>query len=578
MKRKNFIALVAASFALTGIVVAGAVALANHGVFAPYLVKATPKESGSYTLTATNFKNGNGDINVGDGIVWHFDNATVSGDVVTIKSVMYTSSRSGSTKSGSRRGDGYTRLTIADADLSKFTGVFHLQDVNGVGKKNDNALSADVDLTFGGTVPSENRRGIYFAQGGESEFSFTSMTFYYDCTAVNPTIDITAESLSVSVGETGNLEAKKTDTFVGDVVSFSWDTADHSIATVVGNGLNATVTGVDAGNTTVTVTMTVNGDDFTDTIPVTVNAVASTVKDLGILDTSRVDGASLFCLFNPSSQGITKDDIDSFGLTNRTLTFESGSYDTAINNVNLQDKGNDSYTVYVALNKADGLNTQVTFKAEFKDTTNNIIYRATWHFDGGKLCKEVNLASAAKMVEVGNDLAITASKGYFLDGEPSFSFSTDDPLEEVASLSVSDNVATLTGVAAGNIEVTVDMLVGGVHYYSSVVIEVIGGITEVPLTITSASWGGAGCHFYTDVTPFTSHAATFTDCEVTITVTGASFNWNGVGNGSCWQGDNLYLVFTGAPANADVYTVNASFQYGSTAYTFSVSFHGTTMD
>ena len=234
MKKKSFFALTGAAIALAGIIAAGSVALVNHGGFAPFLTKATPKENGSYTLRASDFHDGDGDIAVGDGIAWHYNGATVSGNTVSLTGAFYTTARSGSTKNVSRRGNGYTSMSFADLDTSDVVGLaFHLYDIDWHMTKPGNPISAAAtDLTFGGTVSASDRRGIEIVQGAGGNYSFSSLTLNYDCSDVSPEVEIQSEPLDLDAGENIAVQTKKRDVYDGDTVSYAWSSSDTDVATV----------------------------------------------------------------------------------------------------------------------------------------------------------------------------------------------------------------------------------------------------------------------------------------------------------------------------------------------------------
>jgi uncharacterized protein YjdB len=572
MKKKKLVVLIASVSALAA---SAAVALAvnKKGLSNPMFTRAGTIEHGSYTITAANLNNGNGDFEVG-GERWHYEGVSVDGNTVTLTGLMYTVTRSGQTAAANRRGNGYTRMVFEDLDLSEAAGpVYHEFDVNWTLKKGGNPLAADNDLTFSGTVAASDRRGVQIVQGNPSSLSFTSLTMYYDCTDVVPQVDINNDSLSIGVGEDGQLTASKSDVYDGDVVSYSWASDDEDVATVVGNGLNATVTGVAAGTATITVTMTVNGTNYTDTVGVTVTAAAAQVVEMSVLDTSRVEGAGIFCRFNPSSASMTASGLDALTVS-ATMEFADPGVSNDINHYVLQEKGDASYTAYVVCDSAVGLNGAFTVTVDFKDNGANKIYRAVFHFNEGALAQELNLNIASDTVVVGTPATLTATKGYYLAGEPTFEFVSSDT--DVLTVSASGNVATLNGVAAGTATVTVTMSLNGESYVKVKTITVTGGMNEVALTITSAAWGGAGCQFFNDM-QFAQDEGTFqlSDYSVNVEVTGVSFSYSGLG--ACLQGAAIYLTFTAAPGPTDQYTISCSLGRGSNLYTFSVSFLGTDM-
>ena len=570
MKRKSLIALTTGLFSFAAIALSGSLILNNSGFLRSFVAHGEP-DQGSYTITAADFPvSGNGSISVG-GETWNYEGATISGSTVSISGVFYTNSYSGADAADGRRGDGYTRIVINGFNKSQAVGlVVYEKAVTQAVKHTIENVTADLDLTIGGTIDGKDRRGLQFAQGAGGSFSFTSMTLYYACTAVTPEVHINETSLSVGVGETATVSTSVSDVYPSDIKTFAFSSSDENIATVDEYGV---VTGVAAGNATITVTMTVNGHDYTDSLEIEVTAAAATVVEMSTLDSSRIQGAGLFCMFNPSTGGVTAAQLNDFTRTT-TIEFADPNTPNAVNFVNYQDTFDNSYTAYVVMNSADGLNNAFTVTSDFRDNANNTIYRAVWHFNNGALAQELNLSIASDTVVVGTPATLTASKGYYLEGTPTFAFQSSDT--NVLTLNVNDNVATLNGVAAGTSTVTVTMTLGEDTYTKSILITVTAGMNEVPLTITGANWGGSGCQFMNDM-QFAQTEGTFNlaDYTVNVTVTGVSFTYSGIG--ACLQGAAIYLTFTAGPAASDEYTVHCELSRGSNVYTFTVSFIGTDM-
>ncbi len=459
MKRKTLLSLTTGIFSFVAIALASSLVIGSNGGLQTFLARGNQADGGSYTLTAANFSNGSGDIQI-SGETWHYDNASVEGNVVTITSVMYTTRRSGSYTANDRRGDGYTRMVFAglsgENDL-----VFHETDANGNTKKTSNPVHADNDLTFGGTVEGKNRRGIYFAQGPQQDFSFTSLTVYYDCVDVVPEVDITNTEVQVAVGEHANLTTTKSDVYQGDTVSYAWESNDTDTLTVVGDGANATVTGVAAGTATVTVTMTVNGKDYTDSIEVTVTAAAATVVPLNLGDGCRIEGAGIFVYLDTTSTSKTASQISALSLE---YTLDC-NFNNSINNVVIQEVSGNRFCAYTIMASAVGLNEAFTLTYDFKDNANNTIYRAVTHWNGGALDTEIHLAASAFSVEEGANLEVTATKASWLEGNATFTFASSN--DEVFTVTADGNVATVTGVAEGSANLVVTMTIGDVEYTMS---------------------------------------------------------------------------------------------------------------
>ena len=350
MKRKSLIALTTGVFSFAAIALSGALILNHSGFLRSFVAHGEP-DQGSYTITAADFINGNGSLIVG-GQGWNFNNVTLNGNVVTIGGTFYNTSSSGTEVNNGRRGDGYTRLVIGGFDKTNAPGlVLYEKAADRVSVKNTiTNVTADLDLTVGGTIEGKNRRALEFAVGTGQSYSFTSMTFYYGCTAVTPEVHIDETSLSVGVGESAQLHTSTEDVYSGDTVSYAWASDDEDVATVDASGV---VTGVAAGNATITVTMTVNGHDYTDSLEIEVTAAAATIVEMSTLDSSRIQGAGLFCMFNPSTGGVTAAQLNNF-VRNTTIEFADPNTPNAINFVNYQDTFDNSYTAYIVMNSADG--------------------------------------------------------------------------------------------------------------------------------------------------------------------------------------------------------------------------------
>ena len=496
MKRKTLLSLTTGIFSFAAIALAGSLVIGSNGGLQTFLARGD-QAGGTYTLTASDFTAASGDITGKNGENWHYTGASVEDGVVTITGGMYTTRRSGSYVEGGRRGDGYTRFTIADLDLSKSVGlVYHLFNADWVLKHGGNTVAADNNLTG---FPAAERRGMEFAQGGGSSFSFTSMTFYYDCTDVTPEVEITNTEVQVGVGETANLTTTKSDVYQGDTVSYAWESDDTDTLTVVGDGANATVTGVAAGTATVTVTMTVNGKDYTDSIEVTVTAAAATVVPVNLGSGCRIQGAGIFVYLDTTSTGKTASQISALSLES-TLDCD---FNNSINNVVIQEVAGNRFCAYTVMASAVGLNDAFTLTYDFKDNANNTIYRAVAHWNGGTLDTEIHLAASAFSVEVGADLEVTASKASWLEGNATFAFASSD--NTVFTVTASSNVATVRGVAEGSANLVVTMTIGDDEYTMSKQIAVsAAGVEHLITWYTEGTenqrnhWEGAGVWTWVD--------------------------------------------------------------------------------
>ena len=524
MKRKSLIALTTGLFSFAAIALSGSLILNNSGFLRSFVAHGEP-DQGSYTITAADFPvSGNGSISVG-GEIWNYEGATISGSTVSISGVFYTNTFSGADAADGRRGDGYTRMVINGFDKSSAVGlVVYEKSVTQAVKNTITDVTADLDLTIGGTIDGKDRRGLQFAQGAGGSFSFTSMTLYYACTAVTPEVHINETSLTVGVGETATVSTSVSDVYPSDVKTFAFSSSDENIATVDEYGV---VTGVAAGNATITVTMTVNGHDYTDSLEIEVTAAAATIVEMSTLDSSRIQGAGLFCMFNPSTGGVTAAQLNDFTRTT-TVEFADPNTQNAVNFVNYQDTFDNSYTAYIVMNSAVGLNNAFTVTSDFRDNANNKIYRAVWHFDNGTLDTEIHLSASGFSVNEGEDLEITASKASWLEGTATFSFESLDT--SVFTVAAVDNVATVTGVAEGSATLRITMNVAGVGAFSmdkTIAVTQSGVQHDIPWYTEGTGnqanhWLGAGIWTWVNYGSLGYTWAQFSQIKAQITVSYAS--------------------------------------------------------
>ena len=440
-----------------GFAVAASVA-ANGGFGKISLFQSQADAALSFSLTASDFT-GSG-FSKG-GLQYYYGGGAfeIDGNVITLKKnqAFYTApgSYSGSTKNNGRKGGGLTRVTFDNFDTSGEGGsILHVKDSENTVKKTFTTVSADMDLTDSGNVSSENRVGFELASGAQS-VSFTKMTLYYECVDVNPSISITTNELSVGVGETGKLDASSHDVFGSDEVSYTWISSDTDVATVTGNGLKADVLGVAAGNATITVKMTLNTVEYTDTLDITVTEVQSEIVNVELGNGSYILGNQVFTYFDTTSTGKTAAQITALGITDSSVT----GINNTIQSNEIQSVDGYTFRIYTPMkNGAVGLNDQFAISYDFKDNANHIIYRATAHYNHGEIENEIQLSLASLSVEENDTLEVTASKASFVEGEPTFEFVSSDT--DVFTVSAVGGVATITGVAVGNANLTIRMTVG----------------------------------------------------------------------------------------------------------------------
>ena len=133
----------------------------------------------------------------------------------------------------------------------------------------------------GGAIVVKPVNGVYNPPSGAS-----SSLKYYGITLNNNTEPVAVESISISpsavevVTSASSAVTLSVSPSGASDYTVAWTTDNASVATVSGSGKTATVTGVAAGTTTVTATLTdnVSGQTFTASVPVTVTAFVGWVK------------------------------------------------------------------------------------------------------------------------------------------------------------------------------------------------------------------------------------------------------------------------------------------------------------
>ena len=93
MKAKKFVALMTSVFGLGAIALTISLAFGQKGLRGSFLTRAT-NPGGNIVFTASDFGSENGDFAKG-GVNWHFEGASVSGSIVTMKKIYKTSHAGG---------------------------------------------------------------------------------------------------------------------------------------------------------------------------------------------------------------------------------------------------------------------------------------------------------------------------------------------------------------------------------------------------------------------------------------------------------------------------------------------------
>ncbi len=126
---------------------------------------------------------------------------------------------------------------------------------------------AQHDVNFSNVEGTVNR--VFLAFGGGGTVSFSSITYNYGCELADPSISLKSNKSTVDVGGTASLTA--TPKYVDGLSPiYSYSSSDNTIATVEGEGLSATVTGVANGTARITVNMRIDETNYSAYVDITV--------------------------------------------------------------------------------------------------------------------------------------------------------------------------------------------------------------------------------------------------------------------------------------------------------------------
>ena len=266
MKKKGIAILSAASLAVVGLGIACASAFKNGGLV--FKGKAS-NPGGNIVFTAADFGAASGDFAKG-GVNWHYEGASVDGNTVTMKKI-YNTSAAGSVvnEDAFTRGAGFDSVSFENySESADFSGGaiysfgFDRTEIKG------RSLASYVDLSV--AQADSNYRRIIEITEGTGSFSFTSLTIAYGCEEVAPEISFNAASYTIEETVTETVSA--TGRYLREAATYSFSAADNTVVDIqqVGATASAEVTGLKTGSTTITVTMTTGGNNYTDTVNVTV--------------------------------------------------------------------------------------------------------------------------------------------------------------------------------------------------------------------------------------------------------------------------------------------------------------------
>lgn len=276
MKAKKFGVLAAGLLCMS--VLGGVIAYQSangKGVFFSKGNATAHQENRSMTITAAEIEAAIGAGTSGNftagGLEWHVDNASVSGGVVTISGgVLYNVTFAGATTTvDGWRGTGFTSAAIYNYDSK--TGAnctFKDGSDQGVGSYAMGAVTADpFNVSFASATDAVKR--LHFAFGAGDGTSFTSIQIGYGCGEAAPEVEL-GENVTLEAGDNKVITA--TPSFASGTQTYAFASSNDSYVTVeqIESGNTARITGVAVGSATITVTMTDGGQNYVDTITVTV--------------------------------------------------------------------------------------------------------------------------------------------------------------------------------------------------------------------------------------------------------------------------------------------------------------------
>lgn len=334
-----------------------------------------------------------------------------------------------------------------------------------------------------------------------SSYSKTSAQYAITVEGASNVSAISINETDVSVPQTkvASLSATLTGT---EYQSITWESDDTNVATVAGEGLSATVTGVNTGTANITVSVVSNdGNTYTDTIAVTVTEFTVITKPLPWSSTK----------FNPSWQGAgilgLYIDRDAFeGTThagdganyknyfdfNLVVTKKDPSSSAAFKLANWQfdDFIEGAFRLYLTFDSAPAANSgwyslDLTLNYEYDNT--KYVYTDSMMFDGVTRVETNGTVSGSEAFGVGEKETFTANFNYFSGSE--YTWSVEDT--SIISLTESKtNTVEATSLKEGKTKITCTVVENGVEYKASMDVEVVAAVadvTEISVDMTEVS-------------------------------------------------------------------------------------------
>lgn len=493
MKANLKIFSLAALASLTGL---GVAALAGQGLPQGMKLAAGEDSTRSFTITAEDIRAAlkedgsatarrEADFDV-NGMTFHIDNAYYADGRINVSGgAFYNVTLAGSSASADRRvGTGFQKVTVKGFDSK--TGAnsfFQNSDLATVEEHPLGAVKEDQTITYAGTQKAAR---FQFAFGAGEGTYFSSVTYVYGCADALPTLNsITGDTNFLDVGGVAHLSANAS--FLTGAATFTWSSSDSEVATVEGSGAEALVTGIKGGSAIITCILKDGEVTSSAEFAVKVNAQAAAKKELSFLDDSRVEGAGVFVNFSPKALGMSYANVVEY-LNGLQASAKVIAGSQAVNSAHFQDMGEEKATYYVSLSSA-AVSGPFALEVTFKDASANLVYQGNIYFKDGKIAPSVSLDGASSVL-VGQTIELTAEKGYFLAGEATYAYSSDN--EDIATVSGDGASVTVKGVKAGTATITVSMKIGEKTYQANKKITVVTeAMKPIALTPTGGEQEGA---------------------------------------------------------------------------------------
>ncbi len=493
MKANLKILSLAALASLTGL---GVAALAGQGISRAFNLAAGEDNTRSFTITAEDIRaalkeDGSADARKSAdfnflGMDFHIDNAYYANGLINVSGgVFYNVTFAGSSVSANKRvGTGFQKVEVKGFDCKTGANSFFKNEKDTVIEEHPlGAVKEDQTIIYAGT---EKAARFQFAFGaGEGTF-FSSVTYTYGCADAVPTLNsITGDNKTIDVKGTAHLTANAS--YVSENATYTWSSSAPEIASVEGDGINAVVTGLKGGDAIITCTLKDGEATSSAEFAIKVNAQAAEKKELAFLDNSRVEGAGVFVNFSPKALGASYTNVVEY-LNALQVSAKVINGTQGIVSAHFQNMTDNSATYYVILNNA-AVTGNFALEVTFKDATANVVYQGRIYFKDGKIAQAVALTGATSVL-AGQSIDLTAEKGYFLEGDATYEYSSDN--EEVATVTGNGASVSVKGVKAGSANISVTMKIGEKTYKASKKVTVTAEeMKPIALTPTGGEQDGA---------------------------------------------------------------------------------------